>query len=60
VAELERIYISQGKDWYRGEDDGGLGGGRNKDERWSFRWDMLSDAPKSTCVDINCHSIPFL
>lgn len=40
MAELERMYISHGKEWRRGEEDEGLGGWRNDEDRQSFRLDM--------------------
>lgn len=39
MAELERMYISQGREreWRREEDDGGLGGREGREERLSVR-----------------------
>ncbi|XP_040906309.1 protein FAM161A-like [Toxotes jaculatrix] len=38
MAELERMYISQGREWHGEEDDGGLAGGRNTEARQSVSW----------------------
>lgn len=41
MAELERMYISQGGERRGEEDDGGLGRGENREARLSIRLDMI-------------------
>lgn len=71
MAELERMYISQGGERRGEEDDGGLGQGRNREARQSIRFDMPCDslinrrrekdvfAPKAT-VNVEIHLSPIL
>lgn len=40
MAELERMYISQGREWHGEEDDRGVARGRTREARQSVRLDM--------------------
>lgn len=44
MAELERLYISHGREWHGEEDDGGLGRGDDREARLSVRLDKTHDS----------------
>ncbi len=63
MAELERMYITQGREGHTEEDDGDLGRGQNRAARLSVRLDMSYDplinrergihAPSARCLDFH-------